>query len=104
MSISRAGDGLLELYRLNAAECIEIAQDVKEPIQKAALVNIAKSWMGLAQYAEWLDKQAAASTRVQAAQQPHAEWHQKPNSKWLDQQVATSRPLQAARQKPKAVT
>jgi hypothetical protein len=69
MSTSRAGDGLLELYRLNAAECIEIAQGVKEPIQKAALVNIAKSWLGLAQYAEWLDKQAGRSTPLRATQQ-----------------------------------
>jgi hypothetical protein len=69
MPTSRAGNGLLELYRLNAAECIEIAQGVKEPIQKAALINIAKSWLGLAQYAEWLDKQAARLTPLQATQQ-----------------------------------
>jgi hypothetical protein len=68
MSTSRAGNGLLELYRLNAAECIEIAQGVKEPIQKAALVNIAKSWLGLAQYAEWLNKRAARSPPLQATQ------------------------------------
>jgi hypothetical protein len=71
MSPSRAGNGFLELYRLNAAECVEIAQGVKDPLQKAALVKIAKSWLDLAQYAQWLDKQGSVAkvTPQQGTQQ-----------------------------------
>jgi hypothetical protein len=40
------------VYRQHAAECVEIAQDVSDPVRKIALLNMAQSWLTLAEHSE----------------------------------------------------
>ncbi len=42
----------IAVYRLYAAECAEIAQKVSDPKQKLVLLNMAHSWLALANLAE----------------------------------------------------
>jgi hypothetical protein len=42
---------LVERYRLNAAECVRLAQDVTVLKQKLTLLDMAQSWLALAEQA-----------------------------------------------------
>ncbi len=42
----------IAVYRLYAAECAEIAQQVTDPKHKLVLLKMAHSWLALAKFAE----------------------------------------------------
>jgi hypothetical protein len=58
--------GSVVLYRLHAAECIEIAQDTADETRKLALLSMAQSWLTLADH---IDRQTGRSA-AQQQQQP----------------------------------
>jgi hypothetical protein len=39
-------------YREHAADCVKIAHDCSEPANKRSLLDLALSWLGLAEHAE----------------------------------------------------
>jgi hypothetical protein len=57
------GDGVMEIneYRLHAAECLCIADEITEPKNKMLLLAMAQSWLKLAQQVE-----EGTPTRVEA--------------------------------------
>ena len=49
---SRASSGAAMFYRLYAARCVEIAHHISDPESKATLLNMAQSWLVLADQAD----------------------------------------------------
>jgi len=49
---------VIACYRLYAAYCLEIAQEFDEPGRKIALLNMAQTWIALA---DWVEKAGADS-------------------------------------------
>jgi len=47
-----AGSQLIAEYRLNAANCFDLAKVLSEPGRKAALLAMAAAWLKLAEIAE----------------------------------------------------
>ena len=41
-----------ELYRKYAADCVRVAQQVRDPVDKATLLQMAEIWFGMAMKAE----------------------------------------------------
>ncbi len=43
---------LVTAYRLHAANCVQIAHELSDPDRKIALLNMAQSWVTLAEHAD----------------------------------------------------
>ena len=50
-----AGSELVVAYRLNAANCVEMAQAFPEPDKKLVLLDMANAWLRLADILEKFD-------------------------------------------------
>ncbi len=62
---------LMATYRLNAALCVEIANDCLESGRKIALLNMAQAWIGLAEQVGKVSGIALGVTPAQADPTDH---------------------------------
>jgi hypothetical protein len=52
VSVGVVADSLIAEYRLNAANCFDLARVLSEPGRKAAMLAMAAAWLKLAEIAE----------------------------------------------------